>query len=77
LTQIWREPLAKGIVINGLPIMVKEPSYSTVDIDNLDWYYEDLRHRRPGILYGPDQGPREFQGGDPHEVDPGGGGPNT
>jgi hypothetical protein len=33
--------LAKGIVINGLPIMVKERSYSTMDIDNLDWYYED------------------------------------
>lgn len=31
----------KGIVINGLPIMVKEPSYSTMDIDNLDAYYED------------------------------------
>jgi hypothetical protein len=35
------EALSKGIVINGLPIMVKEPSYSTMDIDNLDWYYED------------------------------------
>jgi hypothetical protein len=33
--------LSKGITINGLPIMVKEPSYSTMDIDNLDWYYED------------------------------------
>ena len=33
--------LQKGITINGLPIMVKEPSYSTVDIDNLDFYYED------------------------------------
>src|SRR6202040_2822470 len=33
--------LEKGIVINGLPIMVKEPSYSTMDIDNLDFYYED------------------------------------
>jgi hypothetical protein len=33
--------LGKGITINGLPIMVKEPSYSTMDIDNLDWYYED------------------------------------
>ncbi len=31
----------KGIIINGLPIMVKEPSYSTMDIDNLDYYYED------------------------------------
>jgi hypothetical protein len=33
--------LAKGITINGLPIMVKEPSYSTMDIENLDFYYED------------------------------------
>src|SRR6202163_1828412 len=33
--------LAKGIIINGLPIMVKEPSYSTIDIENLDLYYED------------------------------------
>ena len=31
----------KGVTINGLPIMVKEPSYSTMDIDNLDFYYED------------------------------------
>jgi Protein of unknown function (DUF1194) len=35
------EALSKGIIINGLPIMVKEPSYSTMDIDNLDFYYED------------------------------------
>ena len=33
--------IAKGIVINGLPIMVKEPSYSTMDIENLDYYYKD------------------------------------
>jgi hypothetical protein len=33
--------LEKGITINGLPIMVKEPSYSTMDIENLDWYYKD------------------------------------
>jgi hypothetical protein len=33
--------LAKGITINGLPIMVKEPSNSTMDIENLDFYYED------------------------------------
>jgi len=33
--------LEKGVIINGLPIMVKEPSYSTMDIDNLDAYYED------------------------------------
>jgi hypothetical protein len=35
------EAVGKGIIINGLPIMVKEPSLSTMDIENLDWYYED------------------------------------
>src|SRR6201996_9214826 len=40
--------LAKGIIINGLPIMVKEPSYSTMDIDNLDFYYEDCVIGGPG-----------------------------
>jgi Protein of unknown function (DUF1194) len=40
--------LEKGIIINGLPIMVKEPSYSTMDIDNLDWYYEDCVIGGPG-----------------------------
>jgi hypothetical protein len=41
VTPVRDGALAKGIVINGLPIMVKEPSYSTADIDKLDWYYED------------------------------------
>jgi len=40
--------LAKGITINGLPIMVKEPSYSTMDIENLDYYYEDCVTGGPG-----------------------------
>ncbi len=40
--------LEKGIIINGLPIMVKEPSYSTTDIDNLDVYYEDCVIGGPG-----------------------------
>ncbi len=38
----------KGIIINGLPIMVKEPSYSTMDIENLDYYYEDCVIGGPG-----------------------------
>lgn len=33
--------LAKGVTINGLPVMVKETNYSTMDIENLDIYYED------------------------------------
>lgn len=40
--------LEKGIVINGLPIMVKELSYSTMDIGNLDFYYEDCVIGGPG-----------------------------
>ena len=40
--------LEKGITINGLPIMVKEPSYSTMDIDHLDFYYEDCVIGGPG-----------------------------
>ena len=40
--------LEKGVIINGLPIMVKEPSYSTMDIDNLDLYYEDCVIGGPG-----------------------------
>src|SRR6202140_4540503 len=40
--------LSKGITINGLPIMVKEPSYSTMDIENLDFYYEDCVIGGPG-----------------------------
>jgi hypothetical protein len=48
VTPVRDEALAKGIVINGLPIMIKEPSYSTMDIDNLDWYYEDCVIGGPG-----------------------------
>ncbi|HEV7600478.1 MAG TPA: DUF1194 domain-containing protein [Bradyrhizobium sp.] len=40
----------KGVTINGLPIMVKEPSYSTMDIDNLDFYYEDCVIGGPGAF---------------------------
>src|ERR1700712_2000193 len=42
--------IEKGIVLNGLPIMVKEPSYSTMDIDNLDFYYEDCVIGGPGAF---------------------------
>jgi hypothetical protein len=41
VTPVRDQALAKGIVINGLPVMMREPSYSTMEINNLDWYYED------------------------------------
>jgi uncharacterized protein DUF1194 len=40
----------KGIIINGLPIMVKEPSLLTTDIENLDLYYEDCVIGGPGAF---------------------------
>jgi Protein of unknown function (DUF1194) len=42
--------LAKGIVINGLTMMLKEPAHSKMkeDIENLDLYYEDC------VIGGPD-----------------------
>ena len=33
--------VARGVTINGLPIMSKETNYATMDIENLDVYYED------------------------------------
>jgi Protein of unknown function (DUF1194) len=53
--------LAKGIVINGLPIMVKEPSYSTMDIDNLDFYYEDCVIGGPGSFVVPIKDREKFK----------------
>ena len=35
------EVLARGITINGLPIMLKQPAPGSIDIEDLDIYYED------------------------------------
>jgi uncharacterized protein DUF1194 len=40
--------LAAGITINGLPIMLKRPYAGTMDIENLDIYYEDCVVGGPG-----------------------------
>jgi len=47
------EAVSKGIIINGLPIMVKAPSSSTMDIEHLDWYYEDCVIGGPGSFVVP------------------------
>jgi hypothetical protein len=44
------EVLAKGIVINGLPIMLKEPQPGSIDIKDLDIYYEDCVIGGPGAF---------------------------
>jgi hypothetical protein len=61
VTPVRDEALAKGIVINGLPIMVKAPSYATMDIDNLDWYYEDCVIGGPGSFVVPIKGRENFK----------------
>ena len=45
--------LSRGITINGLPVMLKRPSYSTMDIELLDEYYEDCVIGGPGAFVVP------------------------
>jgi hypothetical protein len=45
--------VASGITINGLPIMLKRPNPFTMDIDNLDVYYEDCVIGGPGAFVVP------------------------
>ena len=42
------EVLAAGITINGLPIMLKRPFVGTMDVEDLDVYYEDCVIGGPG-----------------------------
>jgi len=45
--------LAAGITINGLPIMLKRPNAFTMDIGNLDVYFEDCVIGGPGAFIVP------------------------
>ena len=45
--------LAQGITINGLPIMLKRPNATTLDIEDLDIYYEDCVVGGPGAFVVP------------------------
>jgi hypothetical protein len=42
--------LAAGLTINGLPIMLKRPNSFTMDVENLDVYYEDCVIGGPGAF---------------------------
>jgi hypothetical protein len=53
VTVMRDEVLAKGITINGLPIMLKRPNPTTIDIENLDIYYEDCVIGGPGAFVVP------------------------
>lgn len=53
--------VAKGITINGLPIMVKEVNFATMDIENLDIYYEDCVVGGAGSFVVPIKGKEKFK----------------
>jgi hypothetical protein len=53
VTQMRDDVVAKGIVINGLPIMLKEPQPNSIDIKDLDIYYEDCVIGGPGAFVVP------------------------
>lgn len=50
VTEVRDDVVNAGITINGLPIMVKRPDVFTLDIDNLDVYYEDCVTGGPGAF---------------------------
>jgi Protein of unknown function (DUF1194) len=50
VTLVRDEVLERGITINGLPILLKRPSAATMDIENLDVYYEDCVIGGPGAF---------------------------
>jgi hypothetical protein len=53
VTQVRDDVIARGIVINGLPIMLKEPQPNSIDIKDLDIYYEDCVIGGPGAFVVP------------------------
>ena len=60
--------LAKGIIINGLPIMVKEPSLFDDRYRESRSLLRGLRDRRAGRLHHNDQRSRKIPGSDPDQA---------
>jgi Protein of unknown function (DUF1194) len=50
VTLVRDEVVADGITINGLPIMLKRPNSFTMDLEQLDIYYEDCVIGGPGAF---------------------------
>jgi hypothetical protein len=53
VTPVRDDAIAAGITINGLPIMLKRANPGTMDIKNLDVYYEDCVIGGPGAFVVP------------------------
>jgi len=52
--------LAKGFIVNGLPIMLRAPSYTFYSIPDLDIYYADCVIGGPGSFVLPVDDPRQL-----------------
>jgi len=61
VTLVRDDVLAAGITINGLPIMLKRPNSFTMDIENLDVYYEDCVIGGPGAFVIPIREREQFK----------------
>ena len=68
VTLVRDDLVASGITINGLPILLKRPNSFTMDIENLDIYYEDCVIGGPGAFVDPDPRAQPVQGSDPHQA---------
>ncbi len=61
VTLVRDDLVSAGITINGLPIMLKRPSSFTMDIENLDVYYEDCVIGGPGSFVVPIRSRDQFK----------------
>ncbi len=50
----------QGVTINGLPLLIRPVRLAYMDIENLDWYYEDCVVGGPGSFMIPVRGPEAF-----------------
>jgi hypothetical protein len=60
VTQAREDALTQGITINGLPLLIRPVRIAYMDIENLDWYYEDCVIGGPGAFMIPVRGTEAF-----------------
>jgi hypothetical protein len=60
VTQARADALGQGVTINGLPLLIRPVRLAYMDIENLDWYYEDCVVGGPGSFMIPVRGPEAF-----------------
>ncbi|WP_020180794.1 DUF1194 domain-containing protein [Methylopila sp. M107] len=54
------ELMERGVTINGLPLMLKRPSFAMMDVGDLDAYYRDCVIGGPGAFMVPVRGVEQF-----------------